>query len=536
MIKNIFIPEKIGNYYIFSKRILSFDIGRTHIHAAQIYLHGSTIRIEKFIEEKIELGPTATQQERTVNAIKNVVAQSDKFQAVYSALSSSNVVFKELKVPFLDYEKIKMVVNFEVEPLLPFSLSSAVVDFIITKQNVAESSSNIMVAAALNENLSSHISMFTEAGLSPDVISVDLFGLYGLYMLIPEYQSYTDDVALIDFDIYSTRIAYISDKQLKFVRTLPKGLTHLAKMLADELKIQPSEAMENIMRFGLTIAGNELYNSTITRVLTSFWSDIDFTLRSFALQTGPEVTTKLLLTGRGSEISELPKFVTTVINRPCQSFSMASLFENTRIVLKNAHYVPRSHFICLSCAFPCIITHNFNLARQEFEPSDKGLFNKQFIVACSLFITMLVLLLAFSFWRLHSLKSEFRLSSAQAINELKKEIPGLSGSEINSITKNANTKLEKEEQVFALTDPDRPSMLTYLLELTKKIDKKTVGLVVYSLSIEGNNMVLKAKVKDYPALNILEKNLRDSKIFEFKQLQTIEFDLPIKIVQPVEEV
>ena len=109
MIKNIFIPESIGDYYLFPKRILSFDIGRTQVHAVQVYLNGRTMRIEKFLEEKIEPGPATTIADRTVQAIKNVIAHSDQYHAVYAAINSSVVIFKELSLPFLEYEKIKMV-------------------------------------------------------------------------------------------------------------------------------------------------------------------------------------------------------------------------------------------------------------------------------------------------------------------------------------------------------------------------------------------------------------------------------------------
>ena len=111
MIKNIFIPESIVDYYIFPKRILSFDVGRTQVHAVQVYLSGRTMRIEKFLEEKIEPGPSTTIQDRTAQAIKNIVAQADQFHAVYAAINSSLVVFKELTLPFLEYEKIKMVMR-----------------------------------------------------------------------------------------------------------------------------------------------------------------------------------------------------------------------------------------------------------------------------------------------------------------------------------------------------------------------------------------------------------------------------------------
>ena len=53
-----------------------------------------------------------------------------------------------------------MVVNFEVEPLLPFATDDAVIDFIITKQNVAEKSSELLVTAVQKQYITQHLQLF----------------------------------------------------------------------------------------------------------------------------------------------------------------------------------------------------------------------------------------------------------------------------------------------------------------------------------------------------------------------------------------
>lgn len=535
MIKNIFIPESIGDYYIFPKRILSFDIERTHVHAVQVYLAGRTIRIEKFLEEKIEPGNATTLQDRTAQAIQNIVLHADKYQAVNAAINSSVVVFKELTLPFLEYDKIKMVIKYEVEPLLPFPIANAVIDFIITKQNTEEKTSHVLVAAILKEQLAQYLSVFGQAGVDPQVVTVDLFALYGLYRIIPEYINETQDVALVDFGVHATRIAFITDGQLKFIRTLPKGLINIAKAVSDELKIQPAEAMEQIMRFGLEHQEDSAYNTVMARLLTAFLSEIDFTLRSFEAQLKHEPLTKLLLLGRGSEIKDICRFITTIANKPCDLFSVVTLLQDSKIIVQNGNHIPRSHIICLSSVLPSTITNRFNLLSGDFIPADKGLFNKQMIVACSLLSVILVTLLFSTFWRLHSLKSEFRASNAEAVKTLKDHFKGLSGSILKNVVSDAKNRLNKEEQAVAFMDPTNPSMLEYMLELTNKIDKQETGCSVESISINGDKMQLKAKVPDFPKLKKLEKNLRESKMFKFNPIDVIDFDIEITLAPQTEE-
>jgi Tfp pilus assembly PilM family ATPase len=141
MIKNIFIPEKIGDRYLFSKRIIGFDIGKTHINATQLYLNGTHVTLEKFIEIPLELGTVTNYPERVGNAIKLVMLQVDRYDEIRTSLSSSLVVFKEIKLPFVGHDKIALVIDFEIEPLLPFAINDALVDFIITKELDEEKSS-----------------------------------------------------------------------------------------------------------------------------------------------------------------------------------------------------------------------------------------------------------------------------------------------------------------------------------------------------------------------------------------------------------
>ena len=175
MIRNVFIPEKIGTYYLFPKRIVGFDIGKTHVNATQLYLKGRTATIEKSIEVALEHGNSSSYNERVVAALTTIAQQLNAYDAIHTSLSSSLVVFKELKLPFIGRDKIAMVVDFEVEPLLPFALADALVDCIVTKENKEEKTSEVLVAATQKVHVDEHLQFFHDAGMSVNVVTVYLF-------------------------------------------------------------------------------------------------------------------------------------------------------------------------------------------------------------------------------------------------------------------------------------------------------------------------------------------------------------------------
>ncbi|NRB21285.1 pilus assembly protein PilM, partial [Candidatus Dependentiae bacterium] len=147
VIKNLFLPEKIGSYYIFPKHIVGFDINKHVVHAAYVYVQGKKITIKDCLEELIEPGTQESYSARVSAAVTRILNNIPKYDAVHSSMSSSVAIFKTLVLPFTTYEKIKMVVAYEIEPSLPFALKDAVIDFVITKVDKENNQSEVLVVA-----------------------------------------------------------------------------------------------------------------------------------------------------------------------------------------------------------------------------------------------------------------------------------------------------------------------------------------------------------------------------------------------------
>ena len=538
MIKNIFFPEKIKGYYLFPKRVLGIDIGTTHINATKLLLQGNNVVIEKCFEEKLPAGNTTDHDKRVSETLKKIITAAGKYDAIHSTLSSSQVVFKELKLPFANYDKIQKIVNFEVEPLLPFSLSDAVVDFIITKKIPKEQSSEILVAAVQKQHITHHLFLFEQAGIEPKIIMVDLFALYGLYKSIPKYAQQKGSVTLIDFGFSSTRVAYIHDGQLRFIRTIPQGMLHIAKTMSSTLNIQPPEAMEYIVRFGLQQDEQPEYTQALKDTLTSFLDTIQFTLQSFVNQTAPQnLIKKMLLLGGGVRIKELPSLMSDILHIPCEPFKASLITKNETVSFKGSGSIPIENTISLSAAFPSAITEHFNLRRDEFSPADTTLLNKQLIAIIILLCLIVVSLFTHSFIQIGKLQREASASENETVTTLQEHFTKLEDEDdLEEIVEQAEQIVKEEEKLwFSFSSRARSSFLHYLLELTEAIDKDALGFEIKKLTIsktEGTTpdiMILDAQVKDYEALGKLEEQLQQSKLFKEIEPQD-EPDFTMKII------
>ena len=55
LIKNVLIPEKFGNYYLLSQRVIGFVITKSAVHATQLLMHGRNVTFERFFMEQSQL-------------------------------------------------------------------------------------------------------------------------------------------------------------------------------------------------------------------------------------------------------------------------------------------------------------------------------------------------------------------------------------------------------------------------------------------------------------------------------------------------
>ena len=482
MLRNIFLPDEIRTYYLFTQRIIGFEVGKTHVFATVIKTYGKKRVIEQLIEEPISADPASNYNEQVSAAIKAVLKKAGPYDSIFTALSSSVVVFKELTVPFVNLQKIKMIIPFEVESLLPFALQDAVIDAIVTKTDTATQQSEVIVAAVKNDYIQEHVQLFETAGVSPQKITVDMLELYGFFSSIPEYAQLQGAVAVIDLSHSATRIIIMLNGQLKIVRFLAKNFQS-----------------------------------------SNFLADIQFTLQTSLAKLPKSFNnfTTILLTGIGSETPDITESIHTLMQAPCEQLYAHKIIKNGTISTKNQIGIPSSFVISLATALSSSITDQFNLRQNYVSASEEKLLTQQLVTAAILMLLIITSYSLHSFFTVRSLSKEAENSEKEAIDTLKKVFTLKSGrTSLDQANKTARVELAKEEAIwFSLSTQNRFSFLTYLEELSSRIDRKGLGLDLRRVAIKTNEgtgediLSLEGQVKDYNALRSLEEALNESKMF-----------------------
>ncbi|HLC06688.1 MAG TPA: pilus assembly protein PilM [Candidatus Babeliales bacterium] len=537
LIKDIFLPEKIKSYYLFSKIVVGIEINKTHIIATKTRIKGTTSTIELIVEEKISEEVSEEDFDRTSPALTAIFSKIGNYDEIHTILPSSIVVFKELKLPFTSRDKISMIVGFEIEPLLPFSLRDAAVDFIITREIPEEKSSEILVTAVQKQQIIQHLALFEAVGIKPEVITVDMISVYGLYKHIDAYKQLQGGTVLINITAHSTAIALMINGQLKTIRTLPKGIVALTKQIAQELNKSPQETVEHLVRFGLET--NE-HSPAIEKMVADWWDSVHFTLNSFSTQLlNKQPMTKIIFLGNGSLIKGLVPFIGQKTGVSCELFNVEGMGNDPSCVINNSNLITPANIISASATLPLPTTVDYNLIQKEFITQDNSLLLKQLVVLVVLTIGLFAALITHYSLQTSKLQKEMAASEQEALSALTTTFKNLEDAKLldEELIDDANKEvIEQQKRWFAFSNQSRASFLQYLLELSSKIDRKSIDLKIDQITIAEGILTLKAEVRDHDALKVLERELEQSKMLRpLESPETPQFTMKLTLATGSEE-
>ncbi|MCK4265025.1 pilus assembly protein PilM [Candidatus Babeliales bacterium] len=502
MMLELFIPEKFRSIRLLPKHVLGIGINNNKIFGSLIYSkHNSTI-IEKIYSVPIqEDSSNKNLQQGTTSAIKKLVGIINKFDQLRISVSASKVIFKELRIPLTGHEKIRMIIEYEVEEQLPFSLDEAIIDFIVTKESKDGSDSQVLVAAIRKNDLQEILDIYTKAGINPTNITIDLFAIYDLYKLIPEYKKIKDPVSLVDVEDYTTTITLIQNNELRLIRTIPVGIFTIAQDIREEANISIEEAKNLILSGNLSIESTQ--NKIIQKHLITYLNEIQFTLNSFCLKLGlyKEIN-KILFTNFDPTKNEFASFASNALQIPCEILNIEKIFSLSNIKNKTTQSINNWHnyVLSLATALSSIPTHEFNFRRKSFELVNLPLMRKQINFALLISLTSIFTLSTFGYSYLGGLYNKLTSIETKENSKLQKilkagekttqDAPTLrlikraqKETKFQNILKQMKRIVDQEQSAWIKLSRLKINALSVLLNITQIIDRYNFSVSINDMSI-----------------------------------------------------
>lgn len=200
---------------------LGIDIGAHTIRAALLRTTLRTMGVERYVEVNIEaLSPDTPRVDRLRAALGELLVQlGERPDTVVAAIDGVRASLRTLTLPLAAKKRVAEVLPFELDPLLPFPIDEALLDY----QEVAAQAGEIaLLAAAVPEAaVSETLAPFEGSELSPRELAVGGAALDGLLTFITP----SDDNAtlLLHLDSDSSDVCIVRGKHCELGRTLNEG-------------------------------------------------------------------------------------------------------------------------------------------------------------------------------------------------------------------------------------------------------------------------------------------------------------------------
>ena len=234
-------------------------------------------------------------------------------KSIVLGMGGPNVIARELTVQRMPLERIRESLPFQVQELLPFPASDAVLDFYPVAEaapvNGTPMVTGLLVAAAKNA-VGANVAAATAAGLHP--VKVDLIP-FALTRLLSRDVNTREVVAFVNIGAETTSVTVVRDGVPHFVRLTPAGGDDVTRLLQSRLELTHDQA-EHIKRSrGLAIAGVTAEERPAIEAMYEAGNELigglRNTLQYYANTPSAQRVDRLVLTGGGARQQNLAKFV-----------------------------------------------------------------------------------------------------------------------------------------------------------------------------------------------------------------------------------
>lgn len=272
-----------------SRRTIGIDVSGSSIKAVELVYSRMGAEVTSFFNGKLK---DEEVPEEFTNVLRSKVTRGTR---VVSAIPAGQVILRSAVVPFRDEKRIRQIVKFEAERYLPFPAEEAVVDFYIVGPE-KQGGCRIMLVTVRRAFLEKHVSFLKGLGVEPGVVDVDSIAL--LNLLGDERGT----VAIVDLGAEVGSIGIVSQCLPFYLRTIPVSGDSLTKVLADGEGISWEEAEERKIN-------GEIGSAALEEAMDSIVNELKYTIGAFSLQEPNAGIEKILLSGGGAKLENLPEFL-----------------------------------------------------------------------------------------------------------------------------------------------------------------------------------------------------------------------------------
>jgi len=303
---------------------IGLDIGTSVVRAAELSIGRSGITLERFGQVVLPEGAVrdgeVVDQEPVVECVRQLwSAAGFSHKRVVMGVANQRVIVRQLDLPWMAQEELRVSLPFQVQDFLPIPLDAAVLDFYPLEEFSSEGGARMLrglLVAAARETVLANVRCAERAGLACQ--SVDLTPFAVLRAMGRASGLEVETEALIDIGARVTNIVVHSAGVPRFVRILLMGGQDITDAVAERLGVAASEAEALKQQAGM-IGGNEQLAEiagAVAPTAQDFVDEIRGSLDYYAASTPASPVERIVLCGGGARLGGLAERLGAVTRLP----------------------------------------------------------------------------------------------------------------------------------------------------------------------------------------------------------------------------
>lgn len=232
----------------------ALDIGTTAVRVVGLSRSGHNWILQHYgvaaVDMKIATSDAPDDQRKLAEVIMTVIGQAGiKSKNVVLGIPSNKMFATVVDMPNLSQQELASSIKYQAEQYIPMSLDESKVDWASLGRSVNDANKNEVLLASVSN-------AFTEArldlveGLGFNVIAMEPDSLALTRSLLPDGIG-GDARLIVEIGDFTTDVVITYGDAPRLIRSIPTGMEAIIKSAAQNLNIQPEQARQFMMKFGV---------------------------------------------------------------------------------------------------------------------------------------------------------------------------------------------------------------------------------------------------------------------------------------------
>lgn len=259
-------------------------------------------------------------------ACHNVKGKKLSAKYVVVSLPEKKSFLQVIQLPKMSEEELKLAVPLQAENYIPMPIDDVYLDFqaiapVKDYLNYVE----VLIVATPKKIVDSYVLCLKKAGLVPLALESESGAIARALI---EKETSSSPIFLIDFGRNNTNFAVFSGNSIRFTSSIPISSESLTQAISESFKIDFHDAEKLKIEYGLKDGKTNIKAARVAKVISPILSDLSSQIKkylnfykehsSFEYLLPGGKTEKILLCGGGSELKDLPEFLSEKLDIPVE--------------------------------------------------------------------------------------------------------------------------------------------------------------------------------------------------------------------------